>query len=118
MSTLIVGPRPFEERDEAGIVHRFDLVAPPAVRLGELEATIGRECVMDGIRTTRVLERWLQPRGLELGLWSVTAMTVGGDDVDRFDQVTTPARRSASSRCGSTSTEASTSSRPSPVLAR
>ena len=104
VTDLIVGPRTLEEVDQAGVVDRGDRVDPPLGGLDHREPVVAGERVTDGVRPTRMLERRLQPGRLDLGQRRVVAMTVRGDDPH---VQSTPARRSASVRNGSTTTAAS-----------
>ncbi len=115
MTDLVVVPGAFEESHETWIVDRLDRCGLPVRRLGQREPVVAGQRVVDGVGSARVLEWRLQPRRLDLGERRVTAMTVGSDHEHRrtHDQWTTPARRSASVRCGSTNTAASASSSPS-----
>jgi hypothetical protein len=90
MADLVVTPGAAQEVDESRIVDRRDRCGPPVVGLDEFEPLVGGERVVDRIRSTGVLERRLQPRRLDLGQRSVTAMAVGRDDAHRSEHPGTP----------------------------
>ncbi len=83
MTHLVLGPRAFEEPHQPGIVDRLDRGGVPGVGLDQFETIIGSERLADRVRSTRVLERRLQPGRLDLGERSVPTMSIGGDHQHR-----------------------------------